>query len=120
MGQPVHMMVFAITEDAGLEACAAALAELRRVEARLTVFDAASDLSELNRRAGRGPMHVDEDLGAVLGLAAGFQRESGGTFNVAVEPLMRVWGFHRPRRTTASTGRSGYSGLAESRGPFWM
>jgi thiamine biosynthesis lipoprotein len=47
-------------------------------------------------------MRVDEDLRAALGLAAGFQRESGGTFNVAVEPLMRVWGFHRPRRTEPS------------------
>jgi thiamine biosynthesis lipoprotein len=98
MGQPVHVMAFAASEDAGLEACAAALAELRRVEARLTLFDQSSDLAELNRRAGRGSMRVDRDLRRVLELAAGFQRDSGGVFNVAVEPLMRVWGFHRPRR----------------------
>ena len=102
MGQPVHLMVFAATEDAGLEACAAALGELRRVEARLTLFDPASDLSELNRRSGRGAMRVDRDLRAVLGLAAAFHRQSGGAFNVAVEPLMRVWGFHRPRRSEPS------------------
>jgi len=99
MGQPVHLMVFAASEDAGLEACAAALAELRRVEAHLTLFEPSSDLAELNRRAGRGPMRVDHDLQAVLGLAAGFHRASAGAFNVAVEPLMRVWGFHRPRHT---------------------
>ena len=44
MGQPVHVMVFAGSEQEGLDACAAALAELRRVEARLTLFDAAPDL----------------------------------------------------------------------------
>lgn len=102
MGQPVHLMVFAATEDAGLEACAAALAELRRVEDRLSIFDPVSDLSELNRRAGRGAMRVDRDLQEVVGLAAAFHRESGGAFNVAVEPLMRVWGFHRPRRSEPS------------------
>ena len=102
MGQPVHLMVFAATEDAGLEACAAALAELRRVENRLSLFDPASDLSELNRRAGREVMRVDRDLQEVLGLSAAFHRESGGAFNVAVEPLMRVWGFHRPRRNEPS------------------
>src|SRR5256886_2650242 len=32
MGQPVHVMVFAGSEQEGLDACAAALAELRRVE----------------------------------------------------------------------------------------
>ena len=36
MGQPVHVMVFAGSEQEGLDACGAALAELRRVESRLT------------------------------------------------------------------------------------
>src|SRR6266487_4012595 len=97
MGQPVHVIVFAASEQEGLDACAAALAELRRVESRLTLFDAASDLCELNRRAGRKRMRVDQDLRAVLAQAAAFKRATGGAFNVAVEPLMRVWGFHRHR-----------------------
>jgi thiamine biosynthesis lipoprotein len=97
MGQSVHLMVFTTSEQEGLDACAAALAELRRLESRLTLFDDASDLCELNRRAGRKAMQVDQDLGAVLELAAGFRRATGGAFDVAVEPLMRAWGFHRPR-----------------------
>jgi len=97
MGQPVHVMAFATSEAEGLDACSAALAELRRIEARLSLFDDASDLCELNRHAGRGAMRVDRDLLAVLRLAGAFRRASGGCFDVAVEPLMRVWGFHRPR-----------------------
>ena len=97
MGQSVHLMVFAGTEQEGLDACSAALAELRRVESRLTLFDDASDLCELNRCAGRKAMRVDQDLGAVLECSAGFRRATGGAFNVAVEPLMRAWGFHQPR-----------------------
>lgn len=104
MGQPVHVMVFAGSEQEGLDACAAALAELRRVESRLTLFDAASDLCELNRRAGRNRMRVDGDLRAVLARAGEFKRVTGGAFDVAVEPLMRVWGFHR-RRATAPTAQ---------------
>ena len=97
MGQPVHVMVFASSEGEGLDACAAALAELRRVESRLTLFDDASDLCELNRHAGRGAMRIDDDLQAVLRVAEGFRRATGGAFNVAVEPLMRAWGFHERR-----------------------
>jgi thiamine biosynthesis lipoprotein len=97
MGQPVHLMLFADVEDEGYEAAALALAELRRVEARLSLFDSASDLVELNRQAGRGPMRVDADLAAVLQAAAGFRRSTAGAFNAAVEPLMRVWGFRSPR-----------------------
>src|SRR5438876_3714767 len=110
MGQPVHVMVFAGSEQEGLDACAAALTELRRVESRLTLFDAASDLCELNRRAGRKRMRVDEDLRLILAQAGEFRRATGGAFDVAVEPLMRVWGFHR-RRTTAPTAAE----LAEAR-----
>jgi FAD:protein FMN transferase len=94
MGQAVHLMVFTESEDQGLEACATALAELRRVEARLSLFDDASDLCELNRRAGRGPMHADDDLRTVVTAADGFKKQTAGLFNVAVEPLMRMWGFH--------------------------
>jgi len=97
MGQPVHVMVFAGSEQEGLDACAAALGELRRVEGRLTLFDTASDLCELNRRAGRKRMRVDQDLRAVLVQAGAFKRVTAGGFDVAVEPLMRAWGFRRPR-----------------------
>src|SRR5690349_54782 len=110
MGQSVHAMVFAGSEQEGLDACAAALAELRRVESRLTLFDDASDLCELNRCAGRKTMRVDLDLGVVLARAAEFRQVTGGAFNVAVEPLMRAWGFHRPR-TSAPTAAE----LAEAR-----
>ncbi|HEV8264546.1 MAG TPA: FAD:protein FMN transferase [Gemmatimonadales bacterium] len=99
MGQAAHLMVFAASEQEGLDACAAALAELRRVEARLSLFDDASDLAELNRRAGRAPLRVDVDLRAVLSAAIAFRRATAGGFDVAVEPLMRLWGFHRPRRS---------------------
>lgn len=97
MGQPVHLLLFHPDESAGLEAAQAALAELRRVEARLSRFDDASDLSELNRRAGRGPMRADRDLLGVLEAAARFRRGTGGAFDIAVEPLMRVWGFRDSR-----------------------
>ena len=97
MGQPVHIMLFAESEDQGLEACARGLEELRRVEARLSLFDDASDLCELNRHAGKAPMRTDHDLLLVLRAAARYRLETGGAFDVAVEPLMRAWGFRAPR-----------------------
>ena len=107
MGQPVHIMLFAASEDAGLEACAAALAELRRVEARLTLFDDASDLCELNRRR---TLRVDDDLRTVLAAAERYRRESAGAFNVAIEPLMRAWGFRSLRQAPPSAAE-----IAEAR-----
>ena len=110
MGQAVHVMVFADSEGHGLEACAAALAELRRVEDRLSLFADTSDLCELNRCAGKRRMHVDADLRNALQAAEGFRRLTRGAFDPAVEPLMRTWGFHRPRRTAPSAAE-----IAEAR-----
>jgi thiamine biosynthesis lipoprotein len=102
MGQPVHLQLYAESEDAGYAAAQAALAELRRVEGKLSLYDDRSDLSELNRHAGRGPMRVDADLAAVLAAAVRLHRVSGGAFDPAVEPLMRAWGFHARRTSEPS------------------
>ena len=110
MGQPVHLMLFAGSEQQGLDACAAGLAELRRVESRLSLFDDASDLCELNRRAGRRPMHVDVDLKSVLERATAFRRLTEGAFDVAVEPIMRAWDFPEPASTPPTPAE-----LAEAR-----
>jgi FAD:protein FMN transferase len=97
MGQPVHLQLFAQSESHGYEAAVTALAELRRVEASLSLFDDASDLCELNRRAGRGSLRVGADLTAVLEAALRIEAATAGAFNPAVEPLMRAWGFHARR-----------------------
>lgn len=99
MGQAVHVMVYAESEDHGLEACGQALAELRQVEAKLSLFDDASELCELNRRAGKRPLRASGELSWAVSAAEEFREITQGAFNVAVEPLMRVWGFHRARRT---------------------
>jgi FAD:protein FMN transferase len=104
MGQPVHLQLFVSSTDHGYEAAASALAELRRVEQRLSLFDDASDLSELNRNAGRRPVQVGQDLALVLTAAERLDRVTAGAFNPAVEPLMRAWGFRAPRQSEPSTG----------------
>lgn len=102
MGQPVHLQLFASDETGGFEAAQKAFAELRRVEHALSLFDEASDLCEVNRRSGRSGVRVGSDLATVLEAGLRFERETGGAFNPAVEPLMRAWGFHAHRTTEPS------------------
>jgi FAD:protein FMN transferase len=97
MGQPVHLQLFAASEDQGYAACEQAFAELRVAEDHLSRFSDSSDLSEVNRQAGRKPVRVGPDLAAVLARSLDFQRLTAGAFNPAVEPLMRAWGFRSPR-----------------------
>jgi thiamine biosynthesis lipoprotein len=107
MGQPVRLVLFHESEGRGLDAAQVAFAELRRVERKLSRFDDASDLAELNRHAGKGPLRVDADLLAVLEAAGRFRRATAGSFDIAVEPLMRVWGFREPRKAAPSVRELG-------------
>ena len=97
MGQPVHLQLFAASRDHGLTVAAAAIAELRRVEQHLSLFDDSSDLVELNRHAGRTGLRVGRDLRYILAAALQLQQVTRGAFNPAIEPLMRAWGFREPR-----------------------
>src|SRR4051794_9007791 len=104
MGQPVHLQLFAASDDEGYAAAEDALAELRLVEQHLSLFSEASDLCELNRNAGRKATRVGPDLQRVLERSLELERLTGGAFNPAVEPLMRLWGFRAPRASEPTPG----------------
>jgi len=68
-----------------------------RVDAAMSNWSPASELSALNREAGRREYPVqDPDLYRCIALALDFARLTDGAFDPTVGPLMRVHGF-RPR-----------------------
>lgn len=81
----------------------AAVAELRRVQAVLSLFDPASEVSRLNRDGVlRAPA---PDLLATLDLARALRAATGGAFDPTIQPLWRVWaeaGSHGARPTEES------------------
>lgn len=66
-------------------------AEVARLERAMTLFDAQSDLSRLNRSAGSGPQPVDPDLARLLARSVELSRDTAGAFDVTVGPLVALW-----------------------------
>jgi FAD:protein FMN transferase len=94
------------TPDA-LLAAEAALDEVHRLEAQLTVYRDDSDVSNLNRVAASKPVHVDEALFELLRLAARLTAETQGAFDVTAGTLVKAWGFLRgPRRAPRAEERA--------------
>ena len=82
----------------------AAFAEVRRLEQMLSNYRASSEWSKVNRDAAAKPVVVSPELFKLLSACVEFSRQSEGTFDVSVSPLMKVWGFYRGSGRLPSKG----------------
>lgn len=90
-----------VTDDsaAAWGVAAIALAELRRVDSLMSNWTTTSEVARLNREAGTKETRVHPEVGRVLQAALVLWKESGGAYDITVEPLVRAWGFlGGPRR----------------------
>jgi thiamine biosynthesis lipoprotein len=69
------------------------LDEIERLEARLSLYRPASEISRVNARASSERVRVEPSVFRLLQRAQTLHRESGGTFDITIAPLVRCWGF---------------------------
>ena len=77
--------------EAGEAALAAAEAELRRVEALMSNWIDASELSRFNAAPAGKRFHLSTDTLAVLRSSRRFWELSGGAFDVTCRPQLELW-----------------------------
>jgi FAD:protein FMN transferase len=68
-----------------------ALAEIVRLESRLSAFRPASDISWINAYASDRPVRVEPALFALLQRCLALSAATAGAFDITVGPLMRAW-----------------------------
>jgi FAD:protein FMN transferase len=66
-----------------------------RIDRLMSHYKPDSPLSRINREADRHPVAVPQELFDFIAEAMRYHRESGGTFDITVGPLMKAWGFFR-------------------------
>jgi thiamine biosynthesis lipoprotein len=49
----------------------------------------------MNQTAAQRPFHASEELYELLAACVEYSRQSEGTFDISVGPLMKVWGFYK-------------------------
>ena len=70
-----------------------ALEEIERLEARLSLYQPASEIARVNARAAQAPVRVSPDVFRLLECARRLHGETAGGFDITVAPLVRCWGF---------------------------
>jgi len=72
-----------------------ALEEARKADRLLSDYLEDSELSRVNREAGRGPVAVSAEFYQVLERCIEYSRLSDGAFDPTVGRLMKTWGFYK-------------------------
>jgi thiamine biosynthesis lipoprotein len=75
------------------EAAEAAFKEIDRLDRQMSNYSGESELTYINRTAGREDVIVEKELFDFLKLSLDYSRNTGGTFDITVGPLMKAWGF---------------------------
>lgn len=91
MGTVVQVTAVAADEETAQRAAAAGLAEVRRLEERLSTWIPTSDLSRVNAAAGREPVAVGPEALVLVLRALEIARLTEGGFNIAVGPAVQAW-----------------------------
>jgi thiamine biosynthesis lipoprotein len=73
----------------------AAFAEVERIDALLSNYIAVSEWCEVNRHAAQEPVRVSQELFHLFSACLAYSRVSEGAFDIAVGPLMKLWGFYK-------------------------
>ena len=92
-------------ESAFQAAISDALDEARRLDDMLSNYKPGSEWSKMNRLAAQQPVRISDELFQLLAACIEYSRESDGTFDISVGPLMKVWGFYKGTGHLADPGR---------------
>jgi thiamine biosynthesis lipoprotein len=93
MGSTLTVAAWTDDESAALSAFEAVFAEFDRLDGRLSVWTAGSDVVRLNAAAGARPVPIGDDLRTVLAAAAEAYATTDGAFDITFGALAEVWKF---------------------------
>lgn len=70
-----------------------AFTDMKTIDKLMSVFDASSQVSLINKFAYREAVKVDERLIELIKYAQDISQRTDGSFDITVEPLMQLYGF---------------------------
>jgi thiamine biosynthesis lipoprotein len=91
MGTQVTITVVADTPEAGERAIDSGMAELRRLDAMMSLYKDDSEIAKVNRAAGKTPVKVSPEMIEVIERSLETSRLTHGAFDATIGPLVVLW-----------------------------
>jgi thiamine biosynthesis lipoprotein len=92
MGTIVELTVVSPSEKGADQAMDAGFAEIKRLEALLSVYRETSEFSKINQMAGIAPVSAGPETFALIEKALEAGKLTEGGFNIAIGPAVKLWG----------------------------
>jgi len=93
MGSICEIRLWCRSPGEAHRAFATAFREIHRIEQVFSAYRDDSELALVNRNAGSGPVQVSEEFFDLTRYAIRSWRQSDGSVDVTVGPLVKAWGF---------------------------
>ena len=108
MGTAIHVELFNEDEALAAQAIDAVIAEMHRIDAAMSPYKASSELSHINREAGRGPVALSAEMFDLVQRACEFSRVSDGAFDITYAAAGHLYDYReriRPSDAQLATAR---------------
>lgn len=102
MGTSVSVSLWHDNPRIARQAIDAVMAEMRRIDLTLSPYKANSDLSQVNREAGSGPVKVSAEMATIIDKALYFSRASGGAFDISFASVGRHYDYREEQQPAES------------------
>ncbi|MGM9488672.1 FAD:protein FMN transferase [Ideonella sp. YS5] len=93
MGTAISVELWACSRAEGEAAIDAVMGEMHRIDRTMSPHKPDSELSRINRDAGRGPVRLSAEMAALVGRAIEFSRWSDGAFDITYASVGQLYDY---------------------------
>jgi len=95
MGTAIRVELWCDDHTVGAAAISAVMDEMHRVDAAMSPYKPASELSRINREAAAGPVAISREMFDILSRSIEFSQLSGGAFDITYAGVGHLYDYRR-------------------------
>lgn len=106
MGTEVHLQFWVDDDSRADEIKRAVMDEFRRIDAALSPYKEDSELSRVNREAGKGAVKISQELADIIQKSLYYSDRTGGAFDITFATLGSLYDFRKGESADIKTTES--------------
>jgi thiamine biosynthesis lipoprotein len=111
MGTRIYVQLWAEDASKGNEAIDAVMAEMRRIDELMSHYKPESELSQINERANREPVQVDQELFELIKLSTYYSQITEGAFDITYASVGYLYDYPKHVHPTEAQIKSALPGV---------